>query len=192
MASILMNEEAEKDQKLKELAVLICALCRDDKPFGKVKLNKLLFYVDFVAYRDLGHPITGQEYQKLENGPAPRRLLPVIPSLSIPPGSDPDIVVQNISYYGLTQQRPIALRNPDTSKFTFEEIKLVEFVINHFWGKNATEISNESHKFIGWQLAGLREIIPYSIALVSNRGPTQSEREYGRRLEGLASECISR
>lgn len=43
-----------------------------DPYFGYVKLNKILFYADFVAYGELGKPITGATYIRNLYGPTPR------------------------------------------------------------------------------------------------------------------------
>ncbi|MEP6936295.1 MAG: type II toxin-antitoxin system antitoxin SocA domain-containing protein [Nitrospirota bacterium] len=43
---------------------------KTDPRLGSVKLNKLLYYADFTAYRNLEKAITGAEYQHLPEGPA--------------------------------------------------------------------------------------------------------------------------
>ena len=56
--------------------ILYCALKSEThRFFGATKLNKCLFYADFLAYRALGSSITGAEYLALEHGPAPRQLV---------------------------------------------------------------------------------------------------------------------
>jgi hypothetical protein len=67
----------EDERKMKELILYISQKCADDAKFGATKLNKILYFSDFLAYAYHGSPITGFEYQKLPNGPAPRRLVPV-------------------------------------------------------------------------------------------------------------------
>jgi len=71
-----MRRASEK--KFRELILLICARSQGDKKFGATKLNKLLFYSDFCAYLSFDKPITGQQYFKLPNGPAPKRLKPIV------------------------------------------------------------------------------------------------------------------
>jgi hypothetical protein len=65
------------DSKFRELILLIARESEGDPRFGSIKLNKLLFYADFVAYQHLGKPITGQEYFALPQGPAPRYMVPI-------------------------------------------------------------------------------------------------------------------
>src|SRR5215467_9574991 len=83
------------DEKFKELILYIASHSEDDPAFGATKLNKLLFFADFITYLRLGHPITGQEYQRLENGPAPRRMLPAKAELLL----DNDIAISKPMYF---------------------------------------------------------------------------------------------
>ena len=179
------------DIKLRELVLYLATLSEGDATFGKVKLNKLLFYADFNAYLKFGKPITGHEYQKLKNGPAPRRLLPVIPSLGNPPGPDRDVGVRQDTFHGWNQYRPLALRQPDTSVFSVQESELVRELVDHFKGKTAREMSDRSHLFIGWQLAEEGETIPYETALTSFRKPNDGEIMAGLQLQELAQSVLS-
>jgi hypothetical protein len=179
---------AKSEKKFRELILLICARSAGDKKFGSIKLNKLLFYGDFSAYLTFGTPITGQEYFKLPNGPAPRKLLPVVEKMKL---SD-ELAFEEIQYFGHTQKKPIALRQPDLSVFTPQEIDLVHSMIQKFWNLGASEISDKSHLFLGWKAARNKETIPYSTALVGSRMPTSEEQAYGLELVPLAEECLSR
>lgn len=185
-----MTKQRENDEKLRELVLLIATLSEGDEPFGKVKLNKLAFYADFVAYLMFGKSITGHEYQRLPQGPAPRELLRVVPAFCKPAKTDPDIAVRVDDYYGRSLERPFALRVPNTKKFTPEELQLVQHVVQKARGMNAREMSEVSHRFVGWMLANDRETIPYVSALVGSREPTEEERRIGLGLEGAAVACL--
>lgn len=50
------------DEKLRNLILYICKLSEDDPSFDMQKLETLLFFCDFTAYRRSGHSITGQTY----------------------------------------------------------------------------------------------------------------------------------
>lgn len=178
--------QAERDKRLREIILLIAIRSEGDEPFGAVKLNKLLFYADFQSFVRFGESITGQEYQALPQGPAPRRILPVIEKMI----EKEILAIRENDYYGKNQRRAFALDTPDTSYFSYEQIELVERIIKHFWGKNATEMSAASHRFVGWRLAKSGETIPYSVALVSSREPTLAETKRGLMLDGLAKQCL--
>jgi hypothetical protein len=175
------------DGKLKELILLVSLRSENDPTFGAVKLNKLLFYCDFSAYLTFGSPITGQEYFKLKEGPAPRYMLPLTNKMQ----EEQELAFQRIPYFNHTQNKPIALRRPDIKRFKPEEISLIEQVIQMWNGKNATQISDESHLFIGWKVAREKETIPYSTALVGFREPTREEYMRGLELESLAVRKLS-
>ena len=98
---------------------------------------------------------------------------------------------EEVVYHGKKQKRTIALRSPNLDDFSPNEVALVYETIHDFLDKNATEISEESHLFVGWRVAKEREIIPYSTALVGNRLPTEAEKEYGRSLHPLAEEVLN-
>jgi len=170
------------DTKLRELILLISEWSQSDPKFGAIKLNKLLFHCDFSAFLTFDHPITGQEYFALPQGPAPRRLKPITERML----KKGELAYKEVSYYGHAQKRPIALRAADLSMFSGDEVKLVKQTIEKFWKMSATEISDQSHIFLGWKVAREKEVIPYSTALVGHRRPTQEERKRGLALQSLA------
>jgi len=180
------NTPRPNDEKLRELILLISELSQSDPKFGAIKLNKLLFHADFSAYLTYGEPITGQKYFKLPQGPAPRRLKSVTESMK----KSGDFAWQEISYFGHTQKKPIALRPADPAKFSGPEINLVHQTVEKFWTMSATEISEQSHLFLGWKAARSEETIPYSTALISGRGPTDHERKRGLALQNLAEKHL--
>ncbi len=151
------------DQKLAELILYVASACEGDESFGSTKLNKILFLCDFLAYRKLGAPITGAEYHALPHGPAPRRLLQVLSALE----QSGAMKIRSQKRFGYEQKRPLALREPDLSHFTADQIVLVNHIIRGLWGRSATEVSELSHRFWGWQLAEEKEVIPYGLALLA-------------------------
>jgi hypothetical protein len=172
--------------KLAELILYISKMSQDDPRFGATKLNKILFFSDFSQYRKRRKSITDDTYQRLENGPAPKHLVPVRDRLI----AKKSLAIQNVSYYGKKQARPVALRDADLSLFKAEEIALVDAVIKAFWHKDGTDVSLLSHDFIGWRVAKNREEIPYSVALVTPRELTVSEIAYGSTLEQQARKAL--
>ena len=104
----------------------------DDPTVGSVKLNKLLYFAEFSSVRMTGVPITGVEYQRLDNGPAPRRLLPIRGALI----EDGAAELQHATVFGFAQQRLVALREPDMSEFSTDEIEIIDQVVDLLWGKS--------------------------------------------------------
>jgi Antitoxin SocA-like, Panacea domain len=169
----------KRDRRFRELLLYVARETRDDPKCGRTKLYKILFYADFLAFRKRGTSISGQEYQRLQFGPAPKRVKPVIDQMIRERLCD----WSNDDYYGRLQKRLVPLRQPDLSVFSAEEIDDLQHVIRELRPFDATDVSVLSHQFIGWQLAREKEDIPYStVALGDPRPPTQEEIEYGRRL----------
>ncbi len=176
------------EEKLRELVLHIAQHSEGDRHFGATKLNKLLFFSDFLAYRLLGSSITGSEYQKLEHGPAPRRLKLLLKEWQ----DEGAIAEQRTDAWGYPQIRTVALRDPILERFSAQEIALVDRVIAACRRSNAKTMSDGSHQFVGWQLARMGETIPYPVALVGKDEPTEEEREYGLSLEEEARACLAR
>ena len=171
MATQMRNTD---DQRFKELLLFIAARSEGDETFGATKLNKLLFFSDFLAYRKLGKSITNAKYQRLPKGPAPRKLKPAVRELE----EANDVVQVTRDAFGYSQSRIIARRDSDLTLFSAEEVGVVTEVLQRFRGMNATQISDYSHEFAGWQLAEDGEDIPYSTALVSFDNPSAADLRY--------------
>ncbi len=65
-------------------------------------------------------------------------------------------------------------------------------MVDQFQNMNAKQISNESHKFIGWELADEGEDIPYEVALIGRREPTFGEIAHAKTLRDAAKQVISK
>jgi len=166
------------EQKFKELILYIAEKAKDDPNFGDTKLNKVLFWSDMLAYGHLGEPITGATYQKLEFGPAARRLLPARHELKR--DGDADTVTRGRFYkHRLTVNR----RPPDTRLFSTDQLDLVDEVFAMVSGGTAMEASDFSHEeSAGWRLVEIQEDIPYQAIFVSPRKPPPRAFERGREL----------
>lgn len=160
-----------KDRKFRELILYVARESEDDRKCGATKLNKILFYADFHAYRKLGQSISGERYQKLERGPAPKRALPVIAEME----SEGLCAWAERDYYGFPLRKLIPLREPDLSVFSAQELDVARSVISELWELNATEVSDLSHRFAGWQAAELGEEIPYETVFVDEARPLTTE-----------------
>jgi hypothetical protein len=170
------------DRKMKELVLYLASRSEDDPRFSSTKLNKLLFYCDFSAYRDLGEPITGHSYQKLPFGPAPKSMLPILSRMK----DDGDCTEVERDRFGLQQKRVVALRSPDLSVFSGAELELADRILRNLWESSASEVSDLSHELPGWRAAAFQEVIPYETIFVGDPSMPVSddEIEFCRQLEG--------
>lgn len=181
------DTKRSEDTKLKELIIYLSVLSEGDKNFGATKLNKLLFYCDFMAFLRFGKSITGHDYQALPQGPAPKRMKPILEQMK----KSGEIGIREEAVHGFRRLRTVSIRTADLSKFTGAEVDLIHETITRFWNFNASEISDKSHEFLGWQLGVSGETIPYSVALIGARKPTEEEYERGRNLQRLAANYLA-
>lgn len=177
----MLHEHPFREEKFKELILYIAEQCESEPNFGAVKLNKLLFYCDMLAYTMLGEPITGADYMALQYGPAPRLLVPIREGMK----SAGDIVVREKLHFGQRQERVVPLRDPDMSLFSGKEVALINKVIGALKDASGVELSDLTHGEYGWRIAGYKESIPYQSAFLSEEDATPDDK---RRAKELALE----
>jgi hypothetical protein len=169
----------QNEARFRELILYICQSCATHQRFGATKLNKILYYSDFLAYADLDEPITGFEYQREKKGPVPTRLVPVREEM-IKAG---ELALQPLRLpYGLVEKRVVNLRAPRLEVFTPAQISLVDSIIELLKDKTAEEASELSHRTVGWQIAAPGETIPYETVFVAAEPMTESDIQRGKDL----------
>lgn len=169
-------------EKFKELILYIAQESEYDPNFGATKLNKVLFFCDFLHYRAHGKSISEQKYFKLPFGPTPRALKPALSELI----EENACLEIERNRFGRPQKRIVVLREADPEKFTPTEIALVNSVIRALWDNTAQEVSDLSHHFIGWVTADIKEDIPYETVYLGdprNFELTSEEVALGQQLE---------
>jgi hypothetical protein len=160
------------EEKFRELVLYVSQKCAFDPTFGATKLNKILFYSDFFAFAKSGAPITGAEYQRLRNGPAPRMLLPVRAKMI----QEQILGIQEVPLKsGRIQKRTVGLRQPNLRIFTGDEIAMVDYIIEALSDCDAETVSDISHRMVGWQIALEGETIPYETVFLSNEPLSEAE-----------------
>ena len=181
---MVKDRDVDEHAKLRELVLYIAERCQEHPKFGAVKLNKILFFADFIAYARRGNSITGETYFKLRNGPAPKQLLRVVAELK----ASGDVREERRVYAIGIQRRLVALRKPKLALFDGFEISLVNEVIEALKDKDAEEVSGLSHHFIGYKLVQDREEIPYESVFARDPHDIVVTEDHRRRAERIAKE----
>lgn len=156
-----------------ELVLYIAERTQDDKEFGSTKLAKVLFFSDLEAFRDLGEPITGAEYQKWTYGPYPPQLKPA--RLGLEHASRARLIKggdHQADRLIPTRIRPADLR---AVGITPEQQAIVDAWISRIEQETANAISDFSHEHPGYQMVDDNEPIPYESAFLADRPPTDDE-----------------
>lgn len=186
-ASIMTSLITYDSRKFEELLLHVAAESVDDPNFGKTKLNKVLYYIDFVAYGTLGSPVTGAMYQRRPYGPVPREITSARAALL----ARADAVVDVVQRFGHPQERLVAKRNADLSVFSDDELAIIEDVIAALRDKNGSEVSEMSHRELGWKLAGDGDTIPYSTTFLSARSMNADDVRRGQEIYRILEAGVS-
>lgn len=108
------------------------------------KMNKLLFYSDFLSYKRSGFGLTGLKYIAMQYGPVPENWGAVYDSL---PGIEMNECILSNQSSGIRLESHSIVQD---STLTEKDIEILEDVCERFADMNAKEISLESHREKGW------------------------------------------
>ena len=146
--------------KYKQVVLFILNGAANNPLLGKVKLFKLLYYVDFDHVENYDAPVTGDVYRKEMHGPFP---------------STGDAILSEMKDEGLIDywQEEVrdnqkycfrAKRAPDESLLTRSELKVLEQVVSKWANHTREEIENATHGEAPWVAVEMGEEIPYTLA----------------------------
>ena len=130
--------------------------------FGSVfntKMNKLLFYADFLSYKLYGIGMSGLTYQAIQYGPVPRQWDNVYAAIS-------DVYSEIEAFpSGCSGVKLCSEIQPDLSSFKKEELDILNAVYQKFRNATANDISEMSHKEDAWiKYVNTKKSIDYSEA----------------------------
>lgn len=124
----------------------------------QTKMNKVLFYIDFLSYRERGMAISGLAYNAIEFGPVPQRWGRIYSAF--------DEVEQQLRL--VQGQECMALKagaEADMSGFSPEEMAVIDTVCGKLRDLTSRAVSKLSHEETAWkENVGKPETIPYSEA----------------------------
>ncbi|WP_455633668.1 Panacea domain-containing protein [Parabacteroides sp.] len=128
--------------KLKNIILYFIEKCGDT---FNTKMNKLLFYTDFLSYKTYGRGISGLAYRAIQFGPVPVRWDRVY---SLMDDVYPEIIEFNSGNCGT---KLCSTLSPDFSCFSTEEQSILDTVWEKFKDISASDISELSHKEDAWE-----------------------------------------
>ena len=127
------------------------------------KLNKILWYCDFLHFKESSVSITGAQYVHLQYGPVPNGYDFVTDMMQRERLLDKKEIVFN-TREDVLGEKLTALVEPDESMFSEKEIQVMNFVTDTFRNYTATSIKNKSHQEIAYTRTEDGEIISYEYA----------------------------
>lgn len=114
----------------------------------KTKLNKLLFYADFLAYQQQGHSITGLQYRAISYGPVPSEYERLFLRLQ----DEQQIMAEEQE---AKDDQYLEIYHPsvvfDAEGFSAAELRALESVVRMSKGKRTRELVDLSHEEAAWK-----------------------------------------
>jgi hypothetical protein len=157
-------------EKLKRLIHYVAWKAGRRDWFGATKLYKVLWFADARQFVLTKKPITDATYIREKYGPVPKDAMIARRELE----SERAI---KISEEGKLT-RFVALTEPDVSMFSFDELRAVDYWIDHIDKEHtAKSISEQSHDY-AWDIAKMGEELPLFAVLADRiREPSDQELE---------------
>lgn len=158
------------DHQREKLAQAVVFFGHNTRKLGKVKLFKLLYFLDFEHYRDTGRSVTGLEYFAWKMGPVPKSLFEELEAGDVT--WDSTVRFTKKSLVGdawMLNVQPLMQFDP--SLFSRREIRLLEKLANEFKNSEADDMVEATHlENLPWSKVWEKEhrrqdIIPYEYAL---------------------------
>ena len=157
---------ASLNQKKYKNAVIFFAKKIQNGTLGKLKLMKLLYYLDFDFFEKYGRSITGDEYLRFENGPVPRMGEKILKEMS---GKEIKISKRKVAQGYNDQQHIEALIDFDVNVFEKEELIMLEEIASKWEKFTGAEMKNASHGEAPWIATKPNGVIDYNLALYRNK-----------------------
>ena len=155
------------NQKKYKNAIIFFAKRIQNGTLGKLKMMKLLYFLDFDYFEKYGKSITGDEYLRFANGPVPRMAEKILKEMN---GKDIKITTKKIGN-GYKDQQHIESTSKefDVNVFEKEELLMLEEIATKWEKFTGTEMKNASHGEAPWIATKPDEVIDYNLALYRNK-----------------------
>ena len=140
----------------------------DVKYLGKVKLMKLIYFLDFMHLKTYGTPVTYDTYINLEHGPIPSFIKNLVDNAA--DDIDSSILSDTIAFErpaGTKMFRVLpkrSLTEKDEKLFTETELDILQKVCIKYGNKNTQYVEDASHKEAPWKKPSQLQPISYTLA----------------------------
>lgn len=139
----------EHVKKFKEVLLYILNRVGSKPHVGETVIYKLLYFIDFDYYERYEEQLMGATYIKNHYGPTPVEFKKIVDQMV----KEEALEKVKSTYFSFPQTKYLPRRVPDVSVLNAREVMLIDEVLCRLSDKNATEISDWSHKDVPWQTA---------------------------------------
>ncbi len=148
------------NQNKYENAILYFLKNCNNVSLGRTKLNKLLYYLDFISYRDRSKSVTKDLYIHKNYGPVPDQVDDILVALK---GSN-KIQVEQVPYKESFKTKLNALVDPNLDAFDEYEKELLERICKKFELWTTSKIVAQTHLEAPWFYSKLFDVVDYEYA----------------------------
>ncbi len=133
---------AKRNQdRLKQITHYVIARTPSDE-LGATKLNKVLWLIDLLSFRERAESLTGIEcYRRLDYGPVPTQVKPVVRELVL----SGKVAERKSSTPVGERKELISLIDPDLTDLTARDVDLIHRAIDFIRPKTAYQVSQMTH-----------------------------------------------
>lgn len=147
-------------------AILFFAKKIQNGTLGKLKMMKLLYYLDFDFFEKYGKSVTGDEYLRFEKGPVPRMAEKILKEMD---GKEIKITRRAIGDGYKDQHHIEAVKDFDLDVFTKEELLMLDEIAAKWEKFTGSEMKNASHGEAPWIATKDNDVIDYNLAYYRNK-----------------------
>lgn len=144
-------------EKIENLILFIAIKCEG---VLKVKLNKLLWYIDFKHFKDNTVGITGATYLHLPLGPVPMDY----ELLTLKLQGEESLEAQELIFGDYTGENFVAKQDADMRLFNKKEIETINLVLGRLGHLGSRTLTDRSHEEAAYKMTTRRQVISYSFA----------------------------
>jgi len=164
---IAYNSMVKINEKKYKNVILFFAHKIKNGTLGKLKIMKLLYFLDFDFFEKYGKSVTGDEYLRFEKGPVPRMAEKILKEMR---GKEVKISKVKMPQGYNDQQLVEPLKKEfDFNLFTKEELLMMEDIAEKWQKFSGSEMKNTSHGEAPWIATKPNEVIDYNLSYYRNK-----------------------
>lgn len=155
-----INIPQKNIEKFKQVLLYILEKVGAKPNVGMTVLYKLLYFIDFDYYEKYEEQLMGLTYFKNTHGPTPREFKKVIDDMI----ANGEVEEVKSTYFKREQRKYLPRRPSNLRILNGSELGMIESVLDRYADKNATELSEMSHRDTPWRVAKENENLEYEHA----------------------------
>jgi len=160
---LFMSKISEKKYKN---VILFFANRIKNGTLGKLKIMKLLYFLDFDFFEKYDRSVTQDEYLRFEMGPVPRMAEKILKQMN---GKEIKIFRRKIGAGYNDQFHIEPLKDFDIRLFTKEELMAMEEIADKWERFSGNEMKSASHGEAPWIATKPDDVIDYNLAYYRNK-----------------------